>query len=194
MRREVKRHGPGEQPPGRVALRIVHPVSGYAPLHRCGQREAFPGIGGHGDTVAYRKDKPATTPGNSRAYLLPDREGPHLRPGPVITVDRTAGQIDEQQRPGLLIPMRRLTHIGTEIGKNIDTRTREAGHAPPALGRKQPRVPRSGRLQHSKLPSPWQAITAGGRFPAQCRPGRHPNSGDAPATSAHACWPDARGC
>src|SRR5215472_331631 len=134
MWREVKRRGPGEQPPGRVALRIVHPVAGDVALYRCGQLEAIPGLCGYGDTVTYRERKPATAPGKNRAYLLPNGKGPHLRTGPVITEHGTAGQIDEQQRLGLLIPMRRLTHIRMEIGKDLDTHTRRASHPSPCRG------------------------------------------------------------
>src|SRR5215467_6620381 len=72
MWREVKRHCPGDEPPGRVALRVVHPVAGDVPLDRRGNLEALPGVRGHGDTVAYRKHKPATAPGNDRAHLLAD--------------------------------------------------------------------------------------------------------------------------
>jgi hypothetical protein len=124
MWREVERRGPGEQPPCGVALRIIHPVAGDIALHRYGQLKAFPGVRGHGDAIPHREREPATAPGNNGAYLLPDGEGPDLHPGPVITEDHTAGQIDKQQRPGPLLPMRRLTHIGTEIGKDLHPHTR----------------------------------------------------------------------
>jgi hypothetical protein len=61
--------------------------------------------------------------------------------------------------------MRCLTHIGTEIGKNLDTHTREAGHVPPALGKKNnPGHPEAGAFSIPSCHPQWQAITAGGRF------------------------------
>ena len=43
------------------------------------------------------------------------------------------GQVDGQQRPGALVPMRRLTDIGMRIGKYLNSRTRRPGHVPPRL-------------------------------------------------------------
>ena len=84
-------------------------------------------------TSACASHQPAAAAGNNRAYLLADAEGPHLHPGLVVTEDHACSQVDEQQCLGPLVPMRRLAHIGTEVGKYIDTHTRRAGHLLPCL-------------------------------------------------------------
>src|SRR5438552_237775 len=133
MRREVKRSRSGEEPPSGVALRVIHPVAWNIALDRRGQLETLPGVRGGGDAVAHGEHKPAAAPGNNRAYLLADGKRPQLHPGPVITEDHTCGQVDEQQRPSPLVPMRRLTHIGMQVGKYLDPHTRRAGHVLPRL-------------------------------------------------------------
>ena len=135
MWREVKRSRSGEKPPGGIALRIIHPVAWDIALDRRGQLETLPTIGNRGDAVAYRKHKPATAPRNDRSYLLADSKRPQLRPGLAITEDRTRGQVDEQQRLGPLVPMRRLAHIGVQVGKYLDPHTRRADHVLPRLGK-----------------------------------------------------------
>jgi hypothetical protein len=94
---------------------------------------------------------PSNAPGNNRAYLLPDAERAQLHPGLVVPEDLACGQVDEQQRPRPLLPVRRLAHIGTNVGKYLDPHTRRAGHLPPCLRElNNPEGARSGRLQHSK--------------------------------------------
>lgn len=135
MWREVKRSRSGEKPPGRVALRIIHPVARDIALDRRGQLETLPGIGNRGDAVAYRQHKPGRAPRNNRADLLADGKRPQLRPGLVITEDRTRGQVDEQQGLGPLVPMRRLAHVGAQVGKYLDPHTRRADHVLPRPGK-----------------------------------------------------------
>src|SRR6516164_1278476 len=147
MWREVKRHRPGEEPPSGVALRVVHPVAGNVALDGRGELQALPAFCCHGDAVANRQDEPAVAPGNNRAYLLPDGERPQPRPRLVVSEDHAAGQVDEQQRPAPLVPMRRLAHIGAEVSENLNASTCGTAHALTVLAdrRKQALRPRDAR-------------------------------------------------
>ena len=155
MRREVKRSRSGEKPPSGVALRIIHPVARDIALDRRGQLEARPGIGNRGDAIAHRQHEPGRAPRNNRAYLLADGKRPQLRPGLVITEDRTRGQVDEQQRLGLLVPMRRLAHVGAQAGKYLDPHARRADHVLPRLGTVNNPASYSTRMSTTPARRPW---------------------------------------
>ena len=81
-----------------------------------------------------------TAPGHSRADLLADGEGTQLHPELVITKHCAAGQVDEQQRLTLLVPVRRLADVGMEVGKYLDTHTRRTGHVPSLFGVGSPKA------------------------------------------------------